>query len=187
MPRFNLDDYETVESRIHRFYEKYPKGRIITKLVKVMHDGACCVFRAKVYTGDTGYNEPTATGYAEEHKGGNGPNKDCWFENCETSAIGRALANMGMSGDKRTSREEMQKVNAHEEAGKSLDKAKQELLADAMRYIDAPKKDAAAWLGKVVEVAFSKKTLAGVEEVNVIKDMIAQNKLDTQDGTVIPL
>jgi hypothetical protein len=32
------------------------------------------------------------------------------LENCETSAIGRALANAGFSGNKRTSREEMEKV-----------------------------------------------------------------------------
>jgi hypothetical protein len=37
-------------------------------------------------------------------------NKTSALENCETSAIGRALANMGLSGDQRASREEMAKV-----------------------------------------------------------------------------
>ena len=37
-------------------------------------------------------------------------NKTSALENCETSAIGRALANMNLSGNKRTSREEMEKV-----------------------------------------------------------------------------
>ena len=31
MARFNLDDYETVESRIKKFYEQNPDGRIVTK------------------------------------------------------------------------------------------------------------------------------------------------------------
>jgi len=53
---------------------------------------------------------PTSTGYAFEVDGGYGANKTSALENCETSAIGRALANMGLHGNKRASREEMSKV-----------------------------------------------------------------------------
>ena len=35
MPRFNLNDYETVEDRIKRFYAEHPDGRILTELVHV--------------------------------------------------------------------------------------------------------------------------------------------------------
>jgi hypothetical protein len=54
-----------------------------------------------------------ATGYAEEVRGAGNVNRTSHVENCETSAIGRALANCGMAGSdmsKRPSREEMAKV-----------------------------------------------------------------------------
>lgn len=54
---------------------------------------------------------PKATGLAFEIEGTAGANATAALENAETSAIGRALANAGYSGNKRTSREEMAKVN----------------------------------------------------------------------------
>jgi hypothetical protein len=120
MARFKLEDYETVEERLHRFWEKYPKGRVQTDLVAKSDDFAQVIFKASVWRGrddDYSWNEtpPCATGYAEEHRSnGRGPNADCWVENGETSAIGRALANLGMSGKRRPSREEMSKVASHE-------------------------------------------------------------------------
>ena len=54
---------------------------------------------------------PTGVGLAQEHQGGNGPNSTSWIENCDTSSVGRALANCGYSGDRRPSREEMAKVS----------------------------------------------------------------------------
>lgn len=114
MARFNLADYETVESRIKRFYEEYPDGRIKTKMV---YDFAGegpkrWVVKAFVYltAGDQANNLAKATGYAEETDGTGGANNGSALENAETSAIGRALANGGWSGNKRASREEMQKV-----------------------------------------------------------------------------
>jgi len=54
-----------------------------------------------------------ATGYAEEVRGAGNVNRTSHVENCETSAVGRALANAGYAGsdvNKRPSREEMSKV-----------------------------------------------------------------------------
>ena len=115
MPRFNLNDYETVEERIKKFYTEHPDGRIVTKLVKdYSYDGPkTWVFRARVYltAGDQAAGLPKGTGYASEVDGTGGANNGSACENSETSAIGRALANMNMSGNKRASREEMSKVN----------------------------------------------------------------------------
>jgi len=110
MPNFNLDDYEPVQSRIKRFYAKYPDGRIITKMVNDISDIQTAVFRVCIYNAET----LLATGWAFEREGAGYVNKTCHLENCETSAIGRALANIGLDGDKRPSREEMQKVQAEE-------------------------------------------------------------------------
>ena len=61
--------------------------------------------------GDQANKLPKATGYASETDGTGGANSaGAALENCETSSIGRALANMALSGNKRASREEMEKV-----------------------------------------------------------------------------
>lgn len=115
MARFNLEDYETVESRIKKFYELYPDGRILTKWLNEfrLHEASdIYIVRATIYldAGDQANKLPKSTGLAVEISGTGGANNGSALENAETSAIGRALANMNLSGNKRTSREEMQKV-----------------------------------------------------------------------------
>ena len=115
MPHFNLEDYETVESRIKRFYETYPDGRLITELVNEYDEERPRMFIIKSYAyltdGDQSAGLPKSTGYAFEVDGGAGANKLASLENAETSSLGRCLANLGMSGNKRASREEMAKAN----------------------------------------------------------------------------
>ena len=105
---FNLDDYEPVAARHSRWLEKNPNGRTITHMVSI--PGAdICVIRAELWLEDV----CIATGYAEEVRGAGNVNRTSHVENCETSAVGRALANAGMAGtdvNKRPSREEMMKV-----------------------------------------------------------------------------
>lgn len=103
---FNLDNYETVKDRITRFYADHANGRILTKLVNNPDTlSEYAAFKAYIYLDDV----LKSTGYAMEQKG-QGVNRDAWVENSETSAIGRALANMDYCGTMRPSREEMQKV-----------------------------------------------------------------------------
>lgn len=105
---FNLDDYEPVASRLDRFLKAHPDARVITDLVHYLSDIA--VFKAELWLD----GEIIATGWAEEIRGQNSAvNKTSHLENCETGAVGRALANAGLSGSdftKRPSREEMGKV-----------------------------------------------------------------------------
>jgi hypothetical protein len=105
---FNLDDYEPVAARHSRWLEKNPNGRTITHMVSVPGSDIC-VIRAELWLEDV----CIATGYAEEVRGAGNVNRTSHVENCETSAVGRALANAGMAGSdvsKRASREEMSKV-----------------------------------------------------------------------------
>lgn len=115
MARFNLADYETVEERLKRFYVEYPDGRIITELVNDYDNEKprTWIFKTSAYltAGDQAAGLPKATGYASEIDGTGGANNGSACENSETSSIGRCLANLSMSGNKRASREEMQKVN----------------------------------------------------------------------------
>jgi hypothetical protein len=109
--RFNLEDYDTVESRIKKFWEQFPNGRILTDII--FNDETRFVVKAYVYV-DREDQRAVTTGMAEEIVGSSMVTKTSALEVCETSAIGRALANFLFSGNKRPSREEMEKVERYE-------------------------------------------------------------------------
>jgi hypothetical protein len=105
---FDLSQYETVEVRLEKFIQDYPDFRIATELESFANDR----FIVKAYIYRTFLDAVAyATGFAEEKITDRGVNSTSALENCETSAIGRALANAGYaSKGKRPSREEMGKV-----------------------------------------------------------------------------
>jgi hypothetical protein len=109
---FNLEDYETVEDRLTKFWKDYPDGRISTQIIE--HTLQRFIIQAAIYRTEVDA-QPWSTGFAEETVSTRGVNSTSALENCETSAIGRALANAGYaSKGKRPSREEMAKVKAAE-------------------------------------------------------------------------
>jgi len=107
MAHFDLSLYETVAQRLVRWWIEYPEGRIITSIHH--YDGSTIIMRAECYNND---DRLIATGYAEEVFGNSPVNKTSFLENCETSAIGRAISNsrIGHTGE-RASVSEMDKVN----------------------------------------------------------------------------
>ena len=114
MAQFNPADYETVAERIARFLRDNVDGRITTCNLTKQHERAVLtwVVQAYVYLNkeDQERKLPKGTGLAFEVDGSGMANKTSALENAETSAIGRALAQAGYSGDKRVTREEMAKV-----------------------------------------------------------------------------
>jgi hypothetical protein len=138
MPRFNLEDYETVEERLKRAAALHEDMRVTTNWenntnwdIERQPGPQTWVVKASIYltAGDQAAGLPKATGYAVEIDGTGGANNGSALENAETSAIGRALANMNLSGNKRASRQEMEKVVRIQEtdwlaeAGSITDKA----------------------------------------------------------------
>jgi len=127
MAKFNLDNYETVEDRLKVFWKDNPNARINTEIAHITEDGTCVTIRAEVFKQEEDAR-PVATGIAQETKGQGGfANADAWMENCETSAIGRALANWKYQGSTkpRPSREEMSKVQVEKKPVKKPTKQEQ--------------------------------------------------------------
>ena len=105
---FNLAEYQPVEERLTMFWKEFPDGRISTELeVCEAHRYVVKAYLYRTYLDQVAYS----TGFAEEKDTDRGVNATSALENCETSAIGRALANAGFAAKgKRPSQEEMKKV-----------------------------------------------------------------------------
>lgn len=136
---FNLEDYETVEERLIKYWKDNPQGRIFTRLLD--SSASRFIVEAAIYRSheDT---QPWATGLAEETVQGRGVNATSALENCETSAIGRALANAGYATKgKRASREEMSKVAAKNVAQSAIEEAKAKMAQTGKEYVPIAKED----------------------------------------------
>jgi hypothetical protein len=105
---FNPADYAPVADRITLFYSRFPNGRILTELIS--RTDTEIVFKAVIYR-STDETAPASTGWAAERIGDGDINTVACLENTETSAIGRALANLGLTAARaRPSLEEMTKA-----------------------------------------------------------------------------
>jgi hypothetical protein len=114
---FDLENYETVDTRINKFYEAHSNGRISTDLVA--YSDQAFIVKASIFR-DALDDKPASTGFAEERVGASQVNRTSALENCETSAIGRALANLNFASKARPSLEEMNKVKRYETATGSV-------------------------------------------------------------------
>ena len=188
MGKFNLNDYETVADRIRRFKAEYPDSRIETQLVEATGPvgNTRWTVKASIWrdraTATGKYDRPDATGWAMEIDGTGMANNTSALENCETSAIGRALANLNYSGDKRATREEMEKVQREEARQQQEAEAKQAYLNQQYDRVLAAEKDgdvdtvkrAIAWASKNPELGKFKanvvKVLERMEAAGLVQD-----------------
>jgi hypothetical protein len=158
---FNLEDYETVEERLVKFWKDHPDGRIYTEIVE--HTLQRFIIKAFVYRTEVDAY-PWTTGFAEETVSTRGVNSTSALENCETSAIGRALSCAGYAAKgKRPSREEMAKVN------QAQPKPFAEKLADKITV----EKEDDPWTIKAVSPAPS-----AAEAINLVQEVLGATKID---------
>jgi hypothetical protein len=137
---FNLQDYETVESRLEKWWKDYPDGRVATKLEQA--SDTRYIVSAELFKTEADA-KACATGLASESISDRGVNSTSALENCETSAIGRALANAGYAAKgKRASREEMTKVAREEFKPKyGAPGSKSAAMEYALHLVDSQLKD----------------------------------------------
>ena len=86
-------EYVEVNERIKAFREMYANGSIMTEIVA--HEGGVVVMKAVIVVD----GQIVSTGHAYEKEGSTFINKTSYIENCETSAIGRALGSLGIGID----------------------------------------------------------------------------------------
>ena len=84
-------DYAEVNQRIEAFRKLFPMGSIVTDIVSLV-DGVV-VIKATVSDEE---GKVLATGTAYEKEGNSNINRTSFIENCETSAVGRALGLLGI-------------------------------------------------------------------------------------------
>jgi len=130
---FDLTKYETVKSRKIRFYSDHSDGRITVESVST-DVNEYAYFKATVYLNKEDQEKGLAksTGYAHEirdkelkagkHGVYESVNFGSWNENCEESAIGRALDNAGYSSNGKCSQEEMMQVDKKNQSYPKTDK-----------------------------------------------------------------
>ena len=114
-------EYAEVNQRMKAFRMVYPDGFIHTELIS-NQDGVC-IFRAKVGYEDERGHHVLGTGTAYEKEGSSFINKTSYIENCETSAVGRALGMVGFGVDTSVaSAEEVQNAQLNQEEKKASPK-----------------------------------------------------------------
>lgn len=128
-------DYVQVNERIKAFRMLYPEGTIDTEMLS--NDGEICVFKATVSINGL----VLGTGTAYEQKGSSFINKTSYIENCETSAVGRALAMIGIGIDTSVAsyEEVANAINNQEMPSKEEMAEEVELRAKILKYINRHK------------------------------------------------
>ena len=115
-------DYAEVNQRIKAFRMVYPQGAIVTEMLS--NENGVCVFKAFAYAdGDLSLMEVLGTGHAYEKEDSSFINRTSYIENCETSAVGRALGMAGFGIDTSVrSAEEMKNAELQQDAIKLVTK-----------------------------------------------------------------
>lgn len=120
--------YAEVNQRIKAFRMAYPEGFIKTEMVS--NENGICIFRAYVgYIDEHSVMFTLGSGTAYEKEGSTFINKTSYIENCETSAVGRALGMAGFGIDTSVaSAEEVQNAIINQQASENIDSIKVDAL-----------------------------------------------------------
>lgn len=147
-------EYAEVNQRIKAFRMVYPQGGIETELLN--NENGICIFRAEVTDGEN----ILGTGTAYEKENSSFINKTSYIENCETSAVGRALGMAGFGIDTSVaSAEEVANAITQQDSEKLIDKKMVESLNKAI--------DNAKITDSVVELILSQYGYTSTSEIKI--------------------
>lgn len=149
-------DYAEVNQRIKAFRTVCPCGGIVTEMLS--NENGICVFKATVIN-DNGQILGTGTAYEKENS--SFINKTSYIENCETSAVGRALGMCGFGID--TS------VASYEEVANAIEQqkdGKSDTIKPTKIHIDALK-EIAKKKGVTIEQLNKKYNLSKIEDISM--------------------
>ena len=125
-------EYAEVNQRIKAFRMVYPMGTIKTELVS--NENGICIFKAEVSILDDGEYIVLGTGSAYEKENSSFINKTSYIENCETSAVGRALGMAGFGIDTSVaSAEEVQNAIMQQDGEKVISKTQVDALYELIK------------------------------------------------------
>jgi hypothetical protein len=106
-----LEGYEDVNARIIRARSEFPSLRLVAYIEDIDITKGYVLIKAEAYKNYED-EKPSAVDYAFEMRADSGVNKNFWIENCSTSAYGRVLGLLTPGGIARSTRQDMEKVEA---------------------------------------------------------------------------
>lgn len=134
---FDLNSYETVADRVSRFQKLHLGGRIVTKVVSLDNAKGEVLAMAEVYRehedvqpAGVDYAFGIASTYPQSMR-------KFYVEDTVTSAVGRALS-LVLDTDKKPTREDMQKVQAHQEVKAKVEEVKAKMADTSKEYVPVP-------------------------------------------------
>jgi hypothetical protein len=137
---FDLTQYETVADRVSRFQKLHLGGRIVTKVISLDNAKGEVLAMAEVYR-EHEDTQPAGVDYAFGVAATYPQSmRKFYVEDTVTSAVGRALS-LVLDTDKKPTREDMQKIQAHSEVKANIDKVKAKMAQTSSEYIPVPKED----------------------------------------------
>lgn len=137
-------EYVEVSERVIHLRENFEYHKIITEMIS--NENGLCIFKAMILNGD---NEIVSTGHAYEKEGAGYINKTSYIENCETSAIGRALGflGIGIEGSIASANEVKNAIDQHKKIDFNIT-----ALKDKAKLVNLSEKDKAYFDGKLPTV-----------------------------------
>ena len=168
---FDLNNYETVSDRVARFQKLHISGRITTEVVKLDNErgevlAKACVYREHEDTEPAGVDY--AFGIASTYPT---TMRKFYVEDTVTSAVGRALS-LVLDTDKKPTREDMQKVQAHSEVKAKVEEVKAKMADTSKEYVPVPV-ESDPW---TMQVAPPTQTIE--QAVGMVKDVLGGTPTD---------
>lgn len=133
--------YACVAARVQAFRELFPNGSIVTEILSL--ENGICTMKASVFDGEA----LLATGHAQEKETASPVNKTSFIENCETSAVGRALGMLGIGSDEQMASAEEVANAINQQGGQAAGPSRDDMIKALENYYTdhTRKKEVLAW------------------------------------------